>query len=113
MVAAGLARCWREWSRVAESLPDSAASQAERAARLAVLCEREARWWEVLERWTYGPEGSVPLVFGRAVMAVSDARRDHSRFWDGLAGDWRRRAAGEPVCGVIGCGCGGVCGVSA
>jgi cytochrome d ubiquinol oxidase subunit I len=28
-------------------------------------------------------------------------------FWRESAADWRRRAAGEPVCQVIGCGCAG------
>lgn len=113
MVAAGLDRC-RRAQRVIEAA--SRATYAERAVRcerLAALFEREARWWTVLDRWTYLSQREVPNVYGLAAMVAAGMAQDRARFYTGMAADWRRHAAGQPVCGVIGCGCGGVCGVAA
>jgi hypothetical protein len=115
MVAAGLGRCQVERKRIAELTQQSHMGWAVRAERMAALCERESRWWTVLERWTYLAQCDVPRVFGRAAMQASDHWARRAEFWRGLASDWRRRAAGESVCEVIGCGCAGSagCGVTA
>lgn len=113
IVRAGLDRCRGERVRVSGSEPRTAAEWVVRAERLAVLSEREARWWTVLERWTFLGQTQIPTVYGRAAMRAASSEHEEARFWRDSAADWRRRAAGEPVCGVIGCGCGGVCGVPA
>ena len=115
MVTAGLGRCQIERKRISELTPRTHTGWAVRAERMAALCERESRWWTVLERWTYLAQCDVPRVFGRAAMHASDVSTRRAEFWRELASDWRRRAAGEPVCEVIGCGCAGSagCGVAA
>jgi hypothetical protein len=115
MVTAGLGRCQTERKRISELTPQTHTGWAVRAERMAVLCERESRWWTVLERWTYLAQCDVPRVFGRAAMQASDVWVRRAEFWRSLASDWRRRAAGERVCDVVGCGCGGTgeCGVAA
>lgn len=114
MVAAGLERCEVERRRVMGLRPGTHTERAARAQRLAVLFERSARWWNLLGRWSVRAGwGQVPAVFGDAVIIAAGRDSDQARFWRDMAGDWLRHAAGEPVCDVIGCGCGGVCGVSA
>jgi hypothetical protein len=96
----------------------SADARTARSDRMADIAEREARWWMVLARWTYAQAyqpGGVPLVFGRAVLRTIDDRTDRARMLRHAAADFRARAAGRPVCPVLGCGCGGSgeCGVAA
>jgi hypothetical protein len=113
IVDAGLGRCQRERTRLGAQRPTSDEALTVRAERMAVLFEREARWWTVLDRWTYLGQDEIPNVYGRAALiAAGESRRD-ARFYRDLACDFRRRVAGQPMCPVIGCGCGGVCGVSA
>ncbi|MGI8815069.1 MAG: hypothetical protein ACR2G2_07250 [Pseudonocardia sp.] len=113
MVEAGLRRCTEQRRTVSELDPRTHLEQAARADRVAALWEREARWWLVLQRWTYSRRANVPLVYGRAVVQAGTEANRYVEFYRDIAADWRRMAAGEPVCGVIGCGCGGVCGVPA
>ena len=113
MVDAGLGRCQRERTRLNDQRPATVWASAARAERMAVLFEREARWWTVLDRWTYLGQDEIPNVYGWAAMIAAEQCRRDARFYRDLASDLRRRAAGQPVCPVIGCGCGGVCGVSA
>jgi hypothetical protein len=113
MVAAGLERCRRERTRLQAAYPASDVGWAARAERLAVLHEREARWWTVLDRWTFLSQREIPTVFGDAAMIAAGQARASAGFWRDSAGDWRRRVAGQPVCSAVGCGCGGVCEVRA
>ncbi len=113
MVTAGLNRCTDARAVVGELRPTTHLGQAIRCERMAALAEREARWWTVLERWTYLSQWEVPTVYGRAAIVAANTARDRARLYSDLATDWRKRAAGQPVCDVIGCGCGGTCGVAA
>lgn len=112
IVAAGLSRTSKELTKASGWRPTILAERAERAARLAELCERQARWWTALERWSR-ERPDVPPVFVQAVIEARCAQDGHSRFWRDSAADWHRQAAGLRVCGVIGCNCGGDCGVPA
>jgi hypothetical protein len=87
-------------------------ASAVRAERLAELCEGEAHWWRVLASHVAG-ETSLPLVYAQAADRSADSAERRALTWRELAGDYRRTAAGEPGCDVIGCGCGGRCGVLA
>lgn len=70
------------------------ADNVARCERLAVLCDRESRWYRALHRWVYSPQGAVPLVFGQAaIRAESCAMRD-ARFWAENAAYHRARLAG-------------------
>jgi len=109
LVQAGLRRC-NEQRVLASAMPViSAGDWAARSEKLAAIAGREARWWSVLATWTYRTNRSpgVPLVFGRAVLMAIEDREQRARLLAQMASDWRRREAGQPVCDVIGCGCGG------
>jgi hypothetical protein len=113
LAEAALSRLVVQRHAVSLRRPRSDADWAVRAERLALLCEREACWLDVLARWVCRQDGEVPLVLGRAAFDAAEFRRQKAVFWRELAADWRRRVAGRPVCGVIGCGCDGECEVSA
>src|SRR4051812_5472350 len=75
----------RGWNVQYDQARDTArrtdAEHAARAARLAVLCERRARWWDVLAAWTYHhTDSSMPLVFGQAAQHCAGKDRDSARF---------------------------------
>jgi hypothetical protein len=110
LVRAGLDRCADERARAPELPSGTAAEWAVRTERQAAIVAREGRWWAVLSRWAYRQAhrpGGIAVVFARAaVMAVQD-REQRARLLRDMAADWRRRAAGEPMCPVIGCGGGG------
>jgi hypothetical protein len=106
IVLEGLRRCSEQRVTAMELPRRSNADWAARADRLAELCDREARWWSVLATWTYR-QGDVPLIYRRAVLESVIDKRNRALSWRESAADWRRRAAGEPVCEVIGCGCAG------
>jgi hypothetical protein len=108
-----LSRLIAQRHAVSTQRPVSDTDWAVRADRLAVLCEREACWLDVLGRWVWRQQDTVPVVLGRAAFDAAEFRRQRAAFWREIATDWRRRAAGQPVCDVLGCGCGGTCGVSA
>jgi hypothetical protein len=114
IVLAGLRRCSEQRVAAMELPRRTNLDWAARAERLAELCDREARWWSVLATWTYR-HGEVPVVYGRAVRESVVAKERRALSWRESAADWRRRAAGESVCEVIGCGCAGSdeCGVAA
>ncbi len=97
-------RRWDAQYDEARSLPKTTdAEHATRAARLAVLCERRARWWDVLATWTYHrADPSVPMVFGHAAQHCASKDRDSARFWRELAADWHARAVGEPTSDAAG-----------
>jgi hypothetical protein len=112
LVQAALARIGEQRAQAREQRPSAPVESASRAERLARLCEREAGWWSVLGRWS-SRQHEVPLVLTRAAFEVAAFKTARAEFWCGIAADWRRRAAGQPVCAVIGCGCGALCGVAA
>jgi hypothetical protein len=113
LAEAALSRLVLQRHGVSIQRPQSYADWAVRAERLAVLCEREACWLAVLARWVWRQHGEVPMVLGRAAFDAAEFRRQKAAFWREIAADWRRRVAGQPVCGVVGCSCDGECGVSA
>ncbi len=77
----------------------------ERAEAMAELCQRRQRLWEQLGEWVYGPSGTVPLMFGQAVLAAAEAEASHARFWTETAGFWQARANGLPGDDGTGRGC--------
>lgn len=113
MVAAGLNRCADELVKARRLPRRTYVESAVRAERLARLTLREARWWTVLDRWAFSGRSTVPTVFARAAMLAAASREEQATFWRESAADWRRRAAGEQLCGVVGCRCNGECGVAA
>jgi hypothetical protein len=113
LAEAALSRLVARRRAISVERPSSEADWAVRAERLALLCDREACWLDVLARWVCRQHGEVPLVLGRAAFDAAEFRRQKAVFWRELAADWRRRVAGAPGCGVIGCGCDGECGVAA
>ena len=106
LVDAGLQRCRRQ-RELADALPHRAnVDNAVRAERLAVLAEREARWWAVLARWAYSRAGrSVPWVFADAAHHAGARARDDGRFWREAAADWRARAEHRPTSDAAGALC--------
>jgi hypothetical protein len=74
---------------------DTHSAKARKMARIAALYEREARWWDVLEDWTYSRESvGVPLVYGRAVIVAQRDAKDSARTYRDLeANYWRRTFA--------------------
>jgi len=71
---------------------DTPVPKADRLARIAELYRREARWWDVLARWTYS-EVRVPLVFGKAAIYAKCEANEHATHYEELAASARRRAA--------------------
>jgi hypothetical protein len=113
LAEAALARLIVARRTLSFSSPVSDADWVWRSERLAVLCEREAAWLDVLGRWAAQQQDGVPRVFGRAAFDAAQFRRQKAVFFRDLAEDGRRRLSGEPLCAVVGCGCGGTCGVAA
>jgi hypothetical protein len=94
--------------------PNTIAEQVTRAGRLARIYERESRWWCVLALWadSSGPVNEVPSLLGHAAICAMDSCEHGAQFWSGIAADMASAAAGGDVCLVVGCGCGGTCGVA-
>jgi hypothetical protein len=116
LAEAALSRLVVQRHAVSIQRPGSDVDRAARAERLAVLCEREAHWLEVLGRWVWRQRDArpaVPPVLAWASFEAADCRREKAAFWREIAADWRRRVATRPVCAVIGCGCDGECEVPA
>ena len=102
IVTAALDRHRRAYDQAAKLPTGTDADHAARAARLAVVSARAARWWEVLSRWVYSPAGHpTPLVFGAAVIAAAASERDDARFWREAAADWHARATGAPTSDAV------------
>jgi hypothetical protein len=103
IVAAALDRNRAARDRAAALPRRGDAEHALRAERLAVLSDREARWWRVLGSWVYSwDSGSVPLVFGAAAVAAAEGCRDDARFWREAAADWWARAEHRPTSDAAG-----------
>ena len=77
------------------------AENAERAARLALVCARRAGWWGLLARWAYQDQG-VPRALAKAVVVARQADREDARFWRETAADWRARAGRRPTSDAAG-----------
>lgn len=86
----GIDRCAADYSQVIATGCNSPAEWATRSDRLAAICDRRARWWSVLARWSYSHE-EIPLVFLLAVVAAIQAEKQTVLSWRESAGDWRRR----------------------
>src|SRR4051794_31090105 len=95
---------WHDLYSQAINLPHrTAAEHAVRAQRLAVLCDRRARWWDVLAAWTYHrADYSVPFVYAHAAQRCATTDRDSARFWRETAADWTARAQGRPTSDAAG-----------
>ncbi len=106
IVEAALGR-WQQQYDQAIGMPKATdAEHAARAARLAELCDRRARWWDVLAAWTYHRAGlSVPVVFGHAAQRCASRVRESARFWRETAADWHARHLGEPTSDAAGALC--------
>lgn len=90
MVEQGLNRTGRALNAAHRQRADGSAAKARKMARIAALHEREARWWGVLERWTY-LESGLPLVFGRAgIAARADASARAERYRELESSYWQR-----------------------
>lgn len=81
--------------RAQDVCADTHSAKARKMARVAELYEREARWWGVLEDWTYSRESvGVPLIYGRAVIVAGrDATETARNYRDLEANYWRRTLA--------------------
>src|SRR5688572_19184465 len=76
-VRRGLAMCVERHVDAYRMPQDTEAERAAYYARMAELCDREARWWAVLESWVYSPRSAgVNLVFGRAVIVAEASARE-------------------------------------
>jgi hypothetical protein len=73
---------------------DTFTEQAERAARLAVVCEDRARCWEALARWACSPGSGVPWALVSAVVSARQREDDAARFWRDTVRYWARAACG-------------------
>ncbi|PXY34657.1 hypothetical protein BAY59_03840 [Prauserella coralliicola] len=100
MVEQGLHRTERALNAVYGVRAEGSAAKARKMARIAELCEREARWWGVLERWTY-LESGLPLIFGRAgLVARAEAAARAERYRELESGYWQRALAVAADSGV-------------
>lgn len=95
LVRRALQRSDRERAQ-AEAMPHRThAENARRAERLAVISNRQSRWYGVLHRWVYSEQGTVPLVFGRTAMVAESRDMLDARFWAENAAYYRARLAGH------------------
>jgi hypothetical protein len=95
LVRRALQRCAEQFEH-AQRLPHRThADNIARAERIAALCDRESRWYGVLHRWAYSPQGTVPLVFGQAAIRAESCAMSDARFWADSAAYHRARLAGH------------------
>ena len=94
LVRLALQRCATHYEH-AERMPHRThADNIARAERIAALCDRESRWYGVLHRWAYSPQGTVPLVFGQAAIRAESCAMSDARFWADNAAYHRARLTG-------------------
>jgi hypothetical protein len=84
LVARGLRRCGEQESRAWAMPTHTPAQLIERAARLALVCERRARWWSVLLRWVLVSD-EVAWVFASATLRAIECEELQARRWRGIA----------------------------
>lgn len=87
----GLERSQYAFMRACGMPEDTHAARARRLDRIAEIYEREARWWDVLTRWTYRPHADVPLVYDQAAIAAKASAEHRARdYRDMEAEAWQR-----------------------
>lgn len=100
MVERASDRIWMAVQAAHRVRAEGNAAKARKMARLAELYEREARWWGVLERWTY-LKSDLPRVFGRAgIAARADAAARAERYRELESRYWQRALAVAADSGV-------------
>ncbi|SNR97246.1 hypothetical protein SAMN06265360_1505, partial [Haloechinothrix alba] len=87
MVRAGLERARRQYVRSLRMPQGSDEQNAAHWARVAEVYRREARWWAVLERWVFLPQGrTVGVVFGDAAIQARNRAERFAQDYEALAG---------------------------
>ena len=94
LVRRALQRCATEYEHAQRMPHRTHADNIARAERIAALCDRESRWYGVLHRWAYSPQGTVPLVFGQAAIRAESCAMSDARFWADNAAYHRARLEG-------------------
>jgi hypothetical protein len=94
LVRRALQRCGMQFTHAQDMPHLTHADKVTRSERLAVLCDRESRWYGVLHRWAYSPQGTVPLVFAHAAVRAESCAMSDARFWANDAAYYRARLAG-------------------
>jgi hypothetical protein len=97
VVERGLIRCSRDYGDALNLPVISDAEQAQRADRLAAVCERRARWWGVLLRWVFSAGSDLSWIFGAALIDAIQHEQSSSRFWRQVAQEFRDVAEGRVV----------------
>lgn len=92
LVGRALQRCAQQYDEVLRRGRLFDADDAQRCVRLAVICERESRWYGVLHRWVYSTQGTVPLVFGQVAGRAQSCALADTQFWTDRAAQYRARA---------------------
>lgn len=87
LVQCAMLRCAQEYGEALVLPHTSHLEQAHRAECLGVVCERRARWWGALLRWTFSPACTLPWVFGAAVLDARHREQSNARFWREVAAD--------------------------
>ena len=95
LVRRALQRCAAQYDYAQRMPRRTHADNITRAERIAALCDRESRWYGVLHRWAYSPQGTVPLVFGQAAIRAESCAMSDARFWADSAAYHRARLAGH------------------
>lgn len=91
MVQQALTRADRDLAEAQRARASSPCATARKMARIAELYERQARWWDVLSRWTYGGS-ELPRVFGTATLAASNRAKSLARQYRELESRYWQRA---------------------
>ena len=94
LVLRALSRCATQFAKAQDMPRRTHVDKVARSERLAVLCDRESRWYGVLHRWAYSTHGTVPLVFGQAAVRAESRAMTDARFWADDAAYYRARLAG-------------------
>ena len=79
LVWAALDRSANAFVRAARMPEPTHGARARRLGRIAAVYEREARWWDVLARWTYSSRVDVPRVYGQAAIVAKHAAQRSAR----------------------------------
>lgn len=74
---------------------------ADRAARLALVCARITGVWRLIARHAMH-DLTVPEVYRHAAVIAECDARDTARFWRDTAADWRARAEHRPTSDAAG-----------
>jgi hypothetical protein len=94
LVRRALQRCATHYEHAQRMPRRTHADNIARAERIAAVCDRESRWYGVLHRWAYSPQGTVPLVFGQAAIRAESCAMSDARFWADNVAYYRALLAG-------------------